>query len=207
LRHNSEVFVYNGLDPDEYGKVDFSIKREHLLFLAKASRKEKNLDDCKYIARTLNEKLVVLGGYGFSFLSKVKYKGIIGGEKKNRELQKSKALLFPVRWNEPFGIAIIEALYFGAPVFGTKYGSLPELVSNEVGFLSNSKSELIEAVKNLERYDRKKCNEYVCDNFSAKKMTEKYLFYYDMVLSGKQLNSVKPVNRETNSQELLPMYD
>ena len=41
-----------------------------------------------------------------------------------------------MRWHEPFGIALIEALYFGCPVFGTPYGSLPEIVEEGVqGFL------------------------------------------------------------------------
>jgi len=74
-------------------------------------------------------------------------------------------LLFPVLWNEPFGIALIESLYFGCPVIGTPYGSLPELIPKEVGFLSSKKDELVIAVKNIDAYDRTTCNRYVMDNF------------------------------------------
>jgi len=61
-RHNSEVFVYNGLDFNEHGSVDWNFKREHLLFLGKASRSKKNLKGCIKIARSLNKDLAVIGG-------------------------------------------------------------------------------------------------------------------------------------------------
>ncbi|MEF9931013.1 MAG: glycosyltransferase, partial [Bacteroidales bacterium] len=54
---------------------------------------------------------------------------MIGGEQKLNILKESKGLIFPVIWNEPFGLAITESLYCGAPVFGTPYGSLPELIT------------------------------------------------------------------------------
>ncbi|MEI2710007.1 MAG: glycosyltransferase [Chitinophagaceae bacterium] len=104
----------------------------------------------------------------------------------------SKALLFPVLWHEPFGIALIESLYYGCPVLGTPYGSLPELINNEVGFLSNSYNELANALKNCQQYNNKHCSNYVVDNFSAKSMTEKYIAYYEKVLNGEQLNSTLP---------------
>ena len=64
------------------------------------------------------------------------------------------------------GLALIESLYFGNPVFGTPFGSLPEIVSGEVGFLSKSRNELIGQVRELERFDRWRCHEYACDRFS-----------------------------------------
>ena len=193
-RHGSKEFVYNGLDLElpDYGEVSFREKREHLLFLARTSRKEKNLKGCIELAKIRNEKLAVLGGHGFSFDSRISYKGIVGGAKKKGFLNKSKALLFPVLWYEPMGLAIIESLYFGAPVFGTRYGSLPELVSSDFGFLSNSKSDLAEALKHIGSYDARKCHEYVADNFTARHMTENYLKYFEKVLNGEILNPTKP---------------
>ena len=196
-RHNSEAFVYNGLGLDEYGKVDFNTTRNHLLFLGQ-DRKEKNLPGCRYIARKVGETLVAGGAEKRNklFINWQKdntiYKGLVGGEEKLTLLRHSKALLFPVVWDEPFGIVMPESLYFGAPVFGTCYGSLPEIVTKEVGFLSNNKEELVEAVKNLDSYDAKTCHEYVCDNFAAKQMADKYLMYYEQVLNGKSINEKKP---------------
>ncbi|NQY28269.1 MAG: hypothetical protein HRT69_02240 [Flavobacteriaceae bacterium] len=51
-------------------------------------------------------------------------------------------IYLPVLWNKPFGLAIIESLYTGYPVFGPNYGSLPELIPENVGYTSNSMSEI-----------------------------------------------------------------
>ena len=134
----------------------------------------------------------------------VRFEGMVGGSHKNRLINGSKALLFPVLWNEPFGIALTESLYFGCPVFGTPYGSLPELITSEFGFLSNSRAELINALENVDSYDRKKCHEYVCDTFSSKKMTQDYLALYEIVLKGETLNSEAPSLIDTERPKLLP---
>lgn len=119
----------------------------------------------------------------------------------------SKVLLFPVLWHEPFGIAITESLYFGCPVFGTPYGSLPELVTPAVGFLSNSYSALSEALKEIDSYDRNVCHEYVCDQHTSKEMTKKYLEYYEKVLNGETINRERPRNPLTEDVRHLPMVD
>ncbi|UCE18479.1 MAG: glycosyltransferase family 4 protein [Gemmatimonadota bacterium] len=194
--HNSDVYVYNGIDTEDYGNVLLDNKREHLLFLGKISRKSKNLKGCIKIAQKANMKLAIVGGHGLSFDRRIQYKGYLGGEKKKRVIQQSLALLFPILWEEPFGLAIIESLYFGSPVLGTPYGSLPELIHSEVGFLSNRVAELVKVLKNLDQFDRKKCHEYVCDSFSATVMAQNYVKLYERVGSGEKLHSKKPVKRD-----------
>jgi glycosyltransferase involved in cell wall biosynthesis len=190
--HNAEHFVYNGMDFDDYGVPQLDNKRKHLLFLAKASVKSKNLAGCIAIARRLNEKLAIVGGYGFSFDRRIRYQGMLGGAAKNRVIQDSKALLFPVIWEEPFGIAMIEALYFGCPVFGTTYGSLPEVVIPEVGFCANSSAELITAMKDMGRFSRARCHEYVRERFSARNMAVEYVRLYERVIAGEKLHPHQP---------------
>jgi glycosyltransferase involved in cell wall biosynthesis len=199
-RYNSEAYVHNGLDLTDYGKPTFTQKRTHLHFLAKASWRLKNVQGAIELARKTNHKLAVLGGtrlnikMGFRFTPypSIKFYGMVGGEEKNAVLNNSKGLLFPVLWHEPFGIALIESLYMGCPVFGTPYGSLPELITSEVGFLSNKKSELITQLTDIEQFDNKKCSEYVADNFTIKHTAEAYLKYYEVVLNGKTINQTPP---------------
>ena len=210
-RNGSEMFVYNGLDPEDYGKPRFDLERKYLHFLGKASWKVKNIKGCISIAKEANIPLRVLGGSRVNLKMgaritldwNVRFEGMVGGAYKNQLINGSKALLFPVLWNEPFGIALTESLYFGCPVFGTPYGSLPEIVTPEFGFLSSSRSELIGALEHVENYDRKKCHEYVCDVFSAKKMTQNYLALYEKVLNGESLNPKPPRLRETEQAKLL----
>jgi glycosyltransferase involved in cell wall biosynthesis len=116
---------------------------------------------------------------------------MVGGSEKFRLLRGSKGLVFPVRWPEPFGLAITESLYFGCPVFGTPYGSLPELVTTEVGVLSNKKEELASAIRHA-AFDRKTCHEYARDRFNARIMAEAYLTRYERVLNGEHLNLAPP---------------
>ena len=203
-RYNGECYVHLGLDFKEYGKVDFNMKREHLLFLANAKHAVKNLDGVISISNILNMKLAVAGGVGESS-DNIEYMGMIGGEKKSICINKSKALIFPVIWHEPFGIAVIEALYFGCPVFATPYGSLPELVIKEVGFLSNKAPELIERLKNIDVYNNKTCHEYVRDLFNHKIMTDGYLKLYNKILANIPLNASSPVNYPSDSNRL-PLF-
>lgn len=200
-RFNSESFVYNGLDWRDYGKVDISGSRDYFHFLAKAAWRVKNVrGSIDMIKQIPNEQLYVLGGYRFNFkmgmrftfTPKARFKGMVGGEEKINYLTHSKGLFFPVLWDEPFGLAIIESLYCGAPVFATTYGSLPELVREDVGFLSNSKEELIRHIVNDYHYSPKVCHEYAAEMFSSKVMADAYLKKYEQVLSGNVLNAELP---------------
>ncbi len=213
-RFNAEAYVYNGLDWDDYGKVDLNAKRAYFHFLGKAAWRIKNLKGAMdIIQRSKGESLKVLGGkrlnikMGFRFTldPRISFAGMVGGTGKNKLIQGSRGLIFPVRWNEPFGLAIPESLYFGCPVFGTPYGSLPELVTEEFGFLSNRASEHIDAIKNIDSYSRQKCHEYARDVFNAKRMAGSYLEIYEKVLNGEPLNPEKP--RQMEDIEMLPWHN
>ncbi|GAB3503332.1 glycosyltransferase family protein [Emticicia fontis] len=213
-RYQSDAYVYNGLKLEEYGKPTFTQKRTHLHFLAKAAWRVKNVKGAIEIARRSHNKLAVLGGtrlnikMGFRFTPypSISFYGMIGGEEKNQLLHTSKGLLFPVLWHEPFGIAIIESLYLGSPVFGTPYGSLPELITKEVGFLSDKKSELVAQIKDIGQFSNKKCSEYVADNFTMKQTTDQYLKYYEMVLNKQNINATPPKLKEM-PLKFLPLYE
>lgn len=200
-RYGASSFIHNGLDWDEYSKPNLAEKRSYFHFLGNAAWRLKNVKGAiNSIKNTPKERLQVLGGVRFNikmgvrftFSRRIHFSGFVGGTEKDALLNGSKGLVFPVRWHEPFGLAITESLYFGCPIFGTPYGSLPELVSKEVGFLSNKQVELTDALLNAEAYDRKKCHEYARDIFNSKEMALGYLKKYEQVLSGKYLNSSHP---------------
>lgn len=199
-RHGAVAFVHHGLDPDDYPKPDLSQKRLHMHFLAKAAWRVKNVKAAIDMASQSNNKLVVLGGsrlnlkMGFRFTPNlnVRFKGMVNNEQKAAVMQQSKALLFPVLWHEPFGVAIIESLYYGCPVFATPYGSLPELVGPEVGLLSSDKSLLIEGLREVNQFNNRYCHDYVMDNFSLQKMANNYLLLYEKVLNMEEIHSIQP---------------
>jgi glycosyltransferase involved in cell wall biosynthesis len=201
IRYGSASFVYNGMNWDDYSKPDLNNARNYFHFLANASWSVKNVKGAiNIIKKTSDEKLYVLGGHrlnfnmGFRFTTtpRARFCGMVGGERKDALVNQSKGLIFPVKWNEPFGIALIESLYYGCPVFATPYGSLKELIHKEVGALSNKLSELAEAVENAESFSKKTCHEYARDCFNSKVMAVNYLKKYETVIAGESLNPTKP---------------
>jgi glycosyltransferase involved in cell wall biosynthesis len=211
-RYGSPSFVYNGLDWDDYGVPNLDNKRDYFHFLGKAAWKVKNVRGAiAVIKATEKERLKVLGGYrlnlnmGFrlTLSPRVGFCGMVGGAEKNALLAGSKGLIFPVRWSEPFGLALTESLYFGCPVFGTPYGSLPEIVSSEVGFLSDNCSELAQAVENSAQFSRKRCHEYALETFNAKQMAIAYLEKYTTVLNGATLHASAPKLLVQQTEKLL----
>ncbi len=212
-RFGSDVFVYNGLDWDDYGKPGPGTDRSAFHFLGNAAWRVKNVRGAiRTVLGTPSEKLDVLGGYrlnikmGFrlTLSPRIRFHGMVGGEKKLSLLKKSKGLVFPVLWNEPFGLAITESLYFGAPLFGTPYGSLPELVTPETGFLATSSAGLSEALLDPGSFSREKCSQRAIDLFSSKQMAAGYLALYEKVLNGKLLNDRAPKLQAIRKEKFLP---
>ena len=117
---------------------------------------------------------------------------MVDDETKRAVLPRARALLFPVRWHEPFGIAVIEAMSQGLPVIGSPYGSLPELISKEAGFIASNSAELEKLVSedHSKKFDPAVIRKYVEDNFNITKHSKSYLVLYEKVISGKELNPV-----------------
>ena len=197
LRHGAEAFVYNGLDWDDYPAFVPGLERKGMFFLGKAAWRVKNLKGAIYIARETGERLDVLGGTRLNFKMgfrltldpRIHFHGMVDNEEKGYVANRSNGLIFPVRWHEPFGLAVVEAMYYGAPVFATPYGSLPELVIPSTGKLSEHLIDLGWAFKEF-RGDERFIHEYAADNFNASVMADKYLHYYEEAAQGRQLNNI-----------------
>ena len=198
-RHGSDQFVYNGLNWDAYGPVDFELSRRHHHFLGKAAWRVKNVTGAIDVALAAGVRLAVLGGtrlnikrgFRFTWSRNVEFHGMVGGLQKFQLLNASNGLIFPVRWHEPFGLAIVESLYFGCPVFSTPYGSLPELVGLQHGVLSSAHQVLADAIVG-HSFDSRACHQHAAENFNAKKMAQGYLDKYLKVADGEFLSSIRP---------------
>lgn len=216
-RHGVQTYVYNGLDWDEYDAPDLGgyAARRYFHFLAKAAWRLKNVQGAIETVRGLPDgQLRVLGGtrlnlkMGFRLTldlpPRVRFYGMVDQQQKCLHLRNSRGLLFPVKWHEPFGLAVTESLWFGGPAFCTPYGSLPELVIPEVGALSASASELRERMALWGDYSPRICHEYARDRFNSRLMAERYLDCYERVLNGETLNAGRSV--ATGTAERLPFY-
>lgn len=213
-RHGGDVYVYNGMDWDDYGTPDIENEREYFHFLGKAAWSIKNVRGAIDVVKKARTELHVLGGVRFNFNMgirftwnpRIKFHGMVGGEKKNRLINGSQGLIFPILWPEPMGLAVIESMYFGCPVFATPYGSLPELIPSFAGVLSNDSTSMAASLSKANLYDRKRIHEYAKEQFNAENMTQGYLELFDHVISGKSLHS-GPLNmKEPSPKAPLPWF-
>jgi glycosyltransferase involved in cell wall biosynthesis len=188
-RHGSKYFVHNGIDIAEFPCDEE--RGDYLVFLAKAAWKVKNLKGAIEVARAAGRPLKVMGSRDLPFhLNRyftprwkgVEYCGMLGDREKRKLLRRARGLLFPVRWHEPFGIAITEALASGCPVFGTPYGSLPEIITPDVGLLSPRAADLVRALKEL-NFSPQTCRERVTQGFTDIQMAKRYLELYREILA------------------------
>lgn len=89
------------------------------------------------------------------------------------------ALLFPINWPDPFGLAMIEAMSCGTPVIAWRNGSVPEIVDDGVtGFIVDSIDEAVNATQSIGRLDRGKVRNRFEQRFSAARMARDYLAVY-----------------------------
>lgn len=204
--HNSDQFIYNALDLNEY-PFEYSEKKwNRFLFLAKASWRVKNLKQIAKACRSAGKHLNVVGGRWFGISRYIHNLGMLGGDEKTSAIKECDALIFTVRWHEPFGIAIIEAMAHGLPVIGSPYGSLPELIKPEVGFIVKNYDELLEKLKNPNKtFDPRAVRKYIEDHFNISIHTKSYLEKYQLVIDGKKLNPNRPgYTFKQRAEELLP---
>ena len=99
---------------------------------------------------------------------------------------RGKAYLYPIQWDEPFGITMAEAMACGTPVVTFKRGAAPEVVAhNETGFVVETMDEFVDAVKHVNEISPRKCRERVEKMFTADAMVDGYEKVYTEVLGGK----------------------
>jgi glycosyltransferase involved in cell wall biosynthesis len=116
----------------------------------------------------------------------VTYLGEINEEEKKEFLSGALALLFPIDWEEPFGLVMIEAMASGTPVIAWRNGSVPEIIEDGVnGFIVESIEEAITLLKNIHSFDHKRCQQVFEKRFTARRMADDYCAIYENLLAKK----------------------
>lgn len=117
----------------------------------------------------------------------VEYVGEIGGKEKADFLGNAYALLFPVEWPEPFGLAMIEAMACGTPVIARRCGSIPEIVEHGVtGFVFETDREALEGIRKAWTLGRRTVRKVFEQRFSVSRMTADYVGVYDRIVRGRR---------------------
>lgn len=184
--------VYNGVDLRHFTFRDRP--GGYLAFLGRISP-EKRPDRAIEIARAVGMSLRIAAKIDpvdqdyYSHAIKpllrdrdIEYLGEIGEAEKDEFLGNAYAYLFPIDWPEPFGITMVEAMACGTPVIAMGHGSVPEIVAHgRTGFVCRTIADMIRAVADVPRIDRRACRARVAEQFSLERMVDGYEAIYRRV--------------------------
>ena len=186
--------VYHGL-PEHVCRFNPNPSGDYVAFIGRISP-EKRPDRAIDIARRAGVKLRIAAkvdpvdeayfrGYIEPMLSDphVEYIGEISETEKSTFLGNARALLFPIDWPEPFGLALIESMSCGTPVVAWHCGSVPEIVDDGVtGFIVDSIAAAVDAVDRIPMLDRRAVRARFEQRFSAERMAKDYLAVYSRLI-------------------------
>ena len=190
--------VHNGIDVASYplGAGDGG----YLLFLGRFSP-DKGAHVAIEVARRTGRRLLLAGklnepperAYFDAAVAPrlgglVEYVGEADAATKRELLGSASALLFPVLWEEPFGLVMVEAMACGTPVVALRRGSVPEVVAHgETGIVVDTPEELVAAVGAVETLDRRRCRARAARCFDVSRMVAGYEAAYRTVVEGQEL--------------------
>ncbi|MBI2031780.1 MAG: glycosyltransferase family 4 protein [Candidatus Levybacteria bacterium] len=174
--------VYNGVDTNIFS---FSSDPHGYFLMMGSIGRHKNQKIAIKIAKRLKIKLIIAGKIRdndyFEEIKRdidgemIKWIGEIDLKDKVKLYQGAKALLFPILWEEPFGLVMIEAMSCGTPVIAFNNGAVSEvLINNKTGFVIESDSQMIEAIHKIDSINRVDCRKHVEDKFTIEKMVDNY---------------------------------
>ncbi len=176
--------VYNGIDTDFFSFCD---EAEDYLMYAGRLIPEKGAKEAVQVALKTNRRLFITGQitpatqWYFDehikphLSDKILYLGMIDKAQMVKYYQKAAALLVPIRWEEPFGLTMAEAMSCGTPVIAFKRGSVPEVVKDsKTGFIVENTADMIEAVGNIHKINRLDCRRHVEQKFTVNHMVSGY---------------------------------
>jgi glycosyltransferase involved in cell wall biosynthesis len=208
---NYAATVYNGLDMEDY---PFSNQPENYLLYVGRISVEKGVDHAIHTAVKLGIKLIIAAKLetesdeDMKFYHRVvrpllrkhrkliKWVGEVDEKERNKLMSKALCFLHPGKWEEPFGLTLIESMACGTPVVAFKRGSIPEVIEHKKsGFVITQEAEMVASVKKIAKISRAYCRNYALQKFSSKNMAEGYLAVYEKAIRKLRVEST-PMQRE-----------
>lgn len=182
--------VYNAINFKNYNLKTNVAADAPLIFLGRIE-KVKGCHTAIAVAKATNHTLIIAGNVSpladeQEYFKKeilpnidgiqIVHVGAVDDVSKNRYLGISKALLFPIEWDEPFGMVMIEAMACGTPVIAFNKGSVAEVIDEGVtGFKVNLVEEMIDKIFRLSFIDRERCRQASKARFDVSKIAHDYL--------------------------------
>lgn len=191
---NYVATVYHGIDTKSF-KPRTEGSGNGFLFLGTLSR-NKGIDIALRTAQSLEARLTIAGEIreeDKSFLDSdifpyidgkmIRFVGEVGHEEKAQLLREADALLFPSRWNEAFGLVIVEALACGTPVVALGNGAVPEVLRDGVtGFIVTDEEAFGRAASNIGQLSRIEARKEAEERFDLSGMAKRYVEVYRQLI-------------------------
>lgn len=184
--------VFNFTDTSYFTPAK-SPKQDYLLFLGRLEP-IKGVHDAIEVAQRSGMRLIIAGnipvGKEEYFQNEIKpklnthiqYVGAVNDIQKLDLLRHAAALVFPIHWEEPFGIVMAESLACGTPVLAYPRGSVTEVLKEgETGFLCKSVEEMTKKVVKIDILDRNICRRDAEERFSATVVAQQYLRLFELI--------------------------
>jgi glycosyltransferase involved in cell wall biosynthesis len=177
--------VYNGIDLSVY---PYRAEKDDFLIYIGRSNADKGPKEAITIARRAGFPLKMILKRGEApereyfeheieplLASDVELFENVTHETKVDLLGRARAMIFPIRWPEPFGLVMVEAMACGTPVVTTNWGAAPEVVDDGVtGYRRDGEDEMVEALTKVPSLSPAACRQRVEDQFSAQAMVRGY---------------------------------
>jgi glycosyltransferase involved in cell wall biosynthesis len=115
--------------------------------------------------------------------SQIEYLGEVTHGEKVELLQDARATLFPIEWEEPFGLVMIESMACGTPVLATRWGAVPEVIDDgRSGIIVDDYRAMAAALAEADRLDPLELRRYAEQRFSPERMVADYLHAFETVI-------------------------
>ncbi len=190
--------VYNGIDESGYPFIAEPENPPYLGFLGRFSP-EKGPHHAISIAKQTGWRLKMAGKIDeidrkffeqeiapYIDGKQIQYLGEVNHSEKAKLLGNAAVTLFPITWQEPFGLVMIESMATGTPVIATNMGSVPEVVNQGVtGFICESHEDMASMIPKALELKRNSCRKYVEDRFTVSKMVDGYEAIYREMLENR----------------------
>ncbi|WP_448526322.1 glycosyltransferase family 4 protein [Parathermosynechococcus lividus] len=195
LNLNYVATVYNAIATDRFQFYPQPDEPPYLAFLGRMSI-EKGPHLAIAIAKAVGIPLKMAGKIDFSnqtFFEReiaphidgqqIQFLGEADHRMKNELMGRALATLFPITWQEPFGLVMVESMACGTPVIAMALGAAPEVIAHgRSGLLCHTVEECVAAVRQVSHIDRAACRAYVEAHFHVDCMVNGYEAVYEAVL-------------------------
>ena len=113
----------------------------------------------------------------------IEYLGEVNHGTKVELLQNARATLFPIEWEEPFGLVMIESMACGTPVIATRWGAVPEVIEDgHSGIIVDDYTQMAAALEQADELDPLELRRYVEKEFSPQRMVNDYVAAYEAAI-------------------------